>query len=157
MPKKIQKSAWCQALLQELETYLLTIDPKLRCEGRGKGEVSLLKHFGRKFRNDYFLPNLMLIIEVNGGQNLQNGTGRHTSGNLARKGGMVTNYENDLTKSNLSQISGLTYLQYTYEQLMRREYLKDISLYIKLCEEFKEYLPIRKKLYYEAIRIKTKP
>lgn len=65
----------------------------------------------RRFRADYFLRGLKIIIEINGGQYIN---GRHNRGG---KG-----YENDLTKLNLAQKNGFTIYQFTYEMLSRQEY-----------------------------------
>lgn len=71
----------------------------------------------RKFKFDYALVESKIAIEINGGQWI---AGRHNRGG---KG-----YESDLTKLNLAQLLGWTVLQYTYEQLLRKEYLKDFEL-----------------------------
>jgi hypothetical protein len=83
----------------------------------------------RKFRADYFIPEIKTIIEINGGEYGQkvvcnhcgtdvkdrNGKqvfsqgGRHT-----RSGG---GYENDLYKMNLAQKMNLKYFQFNYQQL----------------------------------------
>jgi len=65
----------------------------------------------RRFRVDYMVkPNI--LIEINGGQFV---SGRHNRGG---KG-----YENDLIKVNLAQKCGFKVYQFTYEMLMKREYL----------------------------------
>ena len=68
----------------------------------------------RRFRADYLL-NGWIIVEINGGHWI---SGRHNRG----KG-----YENDLIKSNLAQINGFIYLQYTYGQLKERLYIADLT------------------------------
>ncbi len=69
----------------------------------------------RKFRFDYYCESLKAVIEVNGGEWIG---GRHNSG----KG-----YQTDLEKSNLANLNGITYLQYTYSQLKKKAYEKDIK------------------------------
>lgn len=65
----------------------------------------------RRFRADYMIkPNI--LIEINGGQFMN---GRHNRGG---KG-----YENDLIKGNLAQKCGYKFYQFTYEMLLKREYL----------------------------------
>jgi len=73
----------------------------------------------RQFRADYFILKMRIIIEINGGQYM---TGRHNRGG---KG-----YENDLVKSNLANINGFYYLQYTYQQLSKQLYVKDLRTII---------------------------
>lgn len=96
-----------QLVLKEFEQYLETF----------KTEVTFNKIMPtkRRFRADYYLPAHRTIIEINGGQW---NNGRHNRGG---KG-----YENDLTKLNLAQSHGFTVYQFTYEMLLRKEYLKYI-------------------------------
>ena len=70
----------------------------------------------RKFRADYYLPELKTIVEINGGQFVN---GRHNRGG---KG-----YENDLIKSNMASLNGFFYLQYTY-QMLKETYINDVLL-----------------------------
>ena len=101
---------------------------------------------GRDFRADYYFPRHRCIVEINGGQWAN---GRHNRAAVAKriggtkvktadpktgktktvtKGGtVITTYEQDLTKANLAQLNGFTYLQYTYEQLLRREYIQQFA------------------------------
>ena len=74
----------------------------------------------RRFRADYYCPNLKLIIELNGGQWVN---GRHNRGG---KG-----YENDLTKINMAQRNGFQVWQYTYEMIERGELKQDLEQCIK--------------------------
>ena len=69
----------------------------------------------RKFRFDYYCESHKIAIEVNGGEWIG---GRHNSG----KG-----YQTDLEKSNLANLNGIIYLQYTYSQLKKKAYEKDIK------------------------------
>jgi very-short-patch-repair endonuclease len=69
----------------------------------------------RRFRADYMIHDIKVIIEINGGQWIR---GRH---NRAGKG-----YENDLTKLNLAQYNDYKIYQFTYEMLKRSEYKKFI-------------------------------
>lgn len=71
----------------------------------------------RKFRADFLMPILKIIIEVNGGQFTG---GRHTRGGQG--------YETDLTKLNLAQIHGYKVIQFTYQMLKRGEHLKVLQL-----------------------------
>jgi hypothetical protein len=75
----------------------------------------------RNFRADIFSENLKLIIEINGGEYLIKA--RHTWG----KG-----YQRDLEKSNIAQLNGYIYLQYTYSHLKNGELIKDFKKLIKL-------------------------
>jgi len=74
----------------------------------------------RRFRADYLIRDSRIanckgiIVEVNGGHWT---FGRHNRG---------TGYENDLIKSNLAQVNGYYYLQYTYAQLEKRLYIADL-------------------------------
>ena len=70
----------------------------------------------RRFRADYYLPNLKTIIEVNGGQYIN---GRHNRGGVG--------YENDLTKLNLAQRHGFKIYQFTYEMIKRGELTKTLE------------------------------
>ena len=70
----------------------------------------------RRFRADYYLPNLKTIIEVNGGQYIN---GRHNRGGAG--------YENDLTKLNLAQRHGFKIYQFTYEMIKRGELTKTLD------------------------------
>lgn len=72
-------------------------------------EVQFLRT--RKFRFDYAISERKIAIEINGGQWVN---GRHNRGGKA--------YEKDLEKLNLAQANGWRVLQYTYEQLAKREY-----------------------------------
>lgn len=71
----------------------------------------------RKFRADFLMPILKIIIEVNGGQFTG---GRHTRGGQG--------YETDLTKLNLAQIHGYRVIQFTYQMLKRGEHLKVLQM-----------------------------
>ena len=75
----------------------------------------------RRFRADYLLTlnDMQIIVEINGGHWI---SGRHNRG----KG-----YENDLVKSNLAQVNGYYFLQYTYGQLKERLYIADITKIIE--------------------------
>ena len=65
----------------------------------------------RKFRADFYIPEINTIIEINGGQFIN---GRHNRGG--------TGYENDLIKSNLCQQNNIKYFQYTYQMLKSKQY-----------------------------------
>ena len=77
---------------------------------------------GRRFSFDYVIwdfgnkTHVDIAVEINGGQWVK---GRHNRGG---KG-----YESDLTKSNLAQINGFVYLQYTYEMMARGEHFDQIG------------------------------
>jgi very-short-patch-repair endonuclease len=89
---------------------------KLKEADRGTMPEVPFSHFlptRRKFRADFLMPALKVIIEVNGGQFTG---GRHTRGG---KG-----YENDLTKLNLAQIHGYKVIQFTYQMLRRGEHVE---------------------------------
>lgn len=72
----------------------------------------------RKFRFDYYLPDLNTAVEINGGEWIG---GRHNSG---------TGYQTDLVKSNLANLNGVKYLQYTYSQLQEKLYENDLRFLI---------------------------
>ena len=95
-----------KALLLELETYLKRFD-----EVQKEKTFNKIMPTKRLFRCDYLLPNLKIIVEVNGGQW---NNGRHNRGG---KG-----YENDLMKLNIAQKNGYKVYQFTYEMLIRMEY-----------------------------------
>ena len=95
-----------KALLFELENYLKRFD-----EVQKEKTFNKIMPTKRLFRCDYLLPNLKIIVEVNGGQWTN---GRHNRGG---KG-----YENDLMKLNIAQKNGYKVYQFTYEMLMRMEY-----------------------------------
>lgn len=85
----------------------------------------------RKYRADFFLPNLRLIIEVNGGQYNQ---GRHTRAGKI-KNQEYTQYENDLTKLNLAQFHGYRVFQFTYQMMERKDHLQLIEkIYKSTCK-----------------------
>lgn len=73
-----------------------------------------------KFRADYYLKELNILVEINGGQ-WENG--RHNRG-AKIKGKEYTYYERDLFKLNLANKHGFTVFQFTYEMLARKEYEK---------------------------------
>jgi hypothetical protein len=75
----------------------------------------------RNFRADIFSEKLKLIIEINGGEYMSKG--RHTWG----KG-----YQRDLEKSNIAQLNGYIYLQYTYSHLKNGELIKDFKKLLKI-------------------------
>ena len=95
-----------KALLFEFENYLKRFD-----EVQKEKTFNKIMPTKRLFRCDYLLPNLKIIVEVNGGQWTN---GRHNRGG---KG-----YENDLMKLNIAQKNGYKVYQFTYEMLMRMEY-----------------------------------
>ena len=102
-------------LLIEFEQYL----KKNNLTFKKEVVFSKLMPTYRRFRADYYIPKMKIIIEINGGQYVN---GRH---NRAGKG-----YENDLIKSNLANINGFYYLQYTYQQLNKRLYVNDLRAII---------------------------
>lgn len=65
----------------------------------------------RKFRADFYIPEINTIIEINGGQFIN---GRHNRGG--------SGYENDLTKMNICQQNNIKYFQYTYQMLSKKLY-----------------------------------
>lgn len=101
-----------KALKIELEKHLIEVF------GGYETEVVFNKIMDtkRRFRADYYIAKHKLIIEVNGGQF---SGGRHNRGG---KG-----YEGDLTKMNIANINGFTYLNYTYQMLIRLEYIQDLK------------------------------
>ena len=89
---------------------IIALESFLRLEfGNFEKEVQFLRT--RKFRFDYAIQEQKIAIEINGGQWVN---GRHNRGGKA--------YEKDLEKLNLAQLNGWKVLQYTYEQLARKEY-----------------------------------
>lgn len=99
-------------LLYEFHGYL----DKRFGKGNWQKEQEFVKN--RKLRADYIIQSEKIIIEINGGQW---GKGRHTNSHIRNKKGQ-TDYEIDLEKSNLANMLGYRYLQFTYEMLMRKEY-----------------------------------
>jgi hypothetical protein len=97
-------------------------------------EMPMKKVFAtkRRFRYDYYIPEIGTAIEINGGHWVN---GRHNRG----KG-----YENDLVKLNLSQVNGVTVLQYTYQQLKEQKYKNDIEKLKReyVCETYKRPLAL---------------
>lgn len=60
----------------------------------------------RRFRADFMLPALHVLVEVQGGRWMEHG-GHNTGGGLKR----------DYEKSNLAQLAGWRYLQFTAEDV----------------------------------------
>lgn len=105
------------ALYQELNKYLLSIDKDTMSKLNGKEIIyNRIMETKRLFRADFFLPNLKILVEVNGGQY---SSGRHTRGG---KG-----YETDLMKLNIAQFNGFKVYQFTYQMLERLEYKQFIK------------------------------
>jgi very-short-patch-repair endonuclease len=102
------------ALLQEFKAYL----KKRNCEVIEEVVFNKIMPTDRLYRADYCILKEKIIIEVNGGQY---SGGRHTRAGKV-KGKVYTQYENDLNKINLAQLNGWKVYQFTYEQLMRKEY-----------------------------------
>lgn len=73
----------------------------------------------RRFRADFFCPELHLIVEVNGGQWIN---GRHNRGG---------SYQNDLEKLNIAQENGYHVLQFTYEMLEKNQHQKTLKNFCK--------------------------
>jgi len=111
-----KNSATNKALLKELEQWLTAQSYQWQTEQT----FSQFMPTKRRFRADYFIRDTRfanckgIILEVNGGHWA---FGRHNRG---------TGYENDLIKSNLAQVNGYYYLQYTYGQLKERLYIADL-------------------------------
>jgi len=99
-------------LLKELLQLIKVIDPYSVAEVN----YSAIMPTKRRFRADYYIPKLSVLIEVNGGQYV---TGRHNRGG--------TGYETDLTKLNLASANGFTVLQYTYEMLAKGDHIQDLK------------------------------
>ena len=72
-----------------------------------------IRDFGvpRDFRFDFYIADINVAIEINGGQMVG---GRHNRGGPG--------YEKDLMKLNLTQHAGIKIYQFTYEMLNREEY-----------------------------------
>jgi len=99
---------------------------------------NVLGNTKRKFRADYYIPEIKTIIEINGGEFgypvVCNNCGNHVKNKKGKQvfsqGGRHTRggggYENDLYKMNLSQKMNLKYYQFTYKQLKQRIYKKFI-------------------------------
>jgi hypothetical protein len=82
----------------------------------------------RRFRCDYWIPQMNLAIEVNGGQF---SNGRHTGNRKVKKESPETQYEKDLEKMNLLACLRISVIQFTYQQIRRGDHLKIFGL-IKL-------------------------
>ena len=114
-------SAGNKALILELEQWLKKQAQTVETERT----FSQFMETKRRFRADYLILDSRIanykgiILEVNGGHWT---FGRHNRG----KG-----YENDLIKSNMAQVNGYIYLQYTYGQLKERLYIADITKIIE--------------------------
>ena len=104
-----------KVLYRELYGFLVKQDYQTRREV----VFSSIMDTKRKFRADFFCPNLKLIVEVNGGQWI---SGRHNRGG---------SYQKDLEKLNIAQSNGFNVLQFTYEMLEKRQHEKII---LKYCE-----------------------
>lgn len=122
-------------LILEFEAY---IEKKYNWEKEEKTTVevvfSSLFDTKRKFRADYYIPQIKAIIEINGGE-FGNPVICNSCGNKVKdkrgkqvftQGGRHTRgfkgYENDLYKSNLAQKNGLKYYQFNYNQLKKHVY-----------------------------------
>lgn len=77
----------------------------------------------RRFRADFYLPEKKIIVELNGGSWCG---GRHVRG---------LGYARDLEKSNLAQINGCKYLQYTYTQIRQGFLIQDINIIYGVSNE----------------------
>ena len=95
-------------LLIEFERYLI------RKYGTFQKEVvfSKIMDTSRRFRADYLITEPPTIIEINGGEWV---SGRHNRG---------SSYGEDLMKSNIANINGFCYLQFTYTHLKNLDYMK---------------------------------
>ena len=109
-----KNSATNKALLTELEQWITAQGH----EWQKEQTFSQFMPTKRRFRADYVIDN-RIILEVNGGHWT---FGRHNRG---------TGYENDLIKSNLAQVNGYYYLQYTYAQLKQKLYIADLTELMK--------------------------
>jgi very-short-patch-repair endonuclease len=107
-------------LYNEVEKTLICHDPDTQ------KEVYLKKIMicSRKFRADFYCPNLKLIVEINGGEFKT--YSRHTWG---------LGYQRDLEKINIIQINGFIALQYTYNQLAKQSIENDILKVKKLRQK----------------------
>ena len=104
-----------EALKKELVAFLMKSFDKVEEEV----VFNKIMPTDRLYRADYCILDKKIIIEVNGGQ--YNG-GRHTRAGKV-PGKVYTQYENDLNKLNLAQRNGFRIFQFTYQMLMRREYV----------------------------------
>lgn len=108
-------------LYKELHQHLKRLDSGTKMEALFSDYMDTK----RKFRADFMLPNLKIIVEVNGGQFIQSvnkRTGEVTRGGRHQRGG--SQYETDLLKLNIAAVNGWRVLQFTYQQLERGEHLK---------------------------------
>ena len=111
-PKNSSKN---RLLLKEFEQFL----KKNNIEFETEKVFSKIMPTKRKFRADYYVKKMKIIVEINGGQYMN---GRHNRGGQG--------YENDLIKSNLANVNGFYYLQYTYQQLTKQLYINDLRTII---------------------------
>lgn len=111
-------------MAKKLDNALLYLEAKeilLKHDKDTTTEVTINKIMNtkRRFRTDFYCPNLKLIVEVNGGEWKQ---GRHVRGQ---------GYADDLRKANISQLNDFYYLQYTYTQLNEGKLIEDMEILIK--------------------------
>jgi hypothetical protein len=70
----------------------------------------------RRFRADFYCPNLGIIIEIQGGTWQ---SGRHSR---------AKGYADDCFKSRLAQLNGIKWFAYTYEQLANGDLIEDLKI-----------------------------
>lgn len=103
--------------ITEKQIFKLKLDQICR-----NGNITLIEEYkfisDRKFKADYFIPELNTLLEYEG---LFSVKSRHTS---------VTGYSNDCEKYNLAQINGYIVLRYTALTLSQVE--KDIEKILTL-------------------------
>jgi hypothetical protein len=96
----------------------------LKARGLPTPETEFVFLPGRKFRADYAWPEAMLIVEKNGGIFRGGKGGGSAAGGHSTGLGVLR----DMEKSNLAQIAGWKYLQFTPRQLESGACLKELAI-----------------------------
>ena len=99
-------------LYEEAFKDILNIDPHSKREVM----ISTILPTKRRFRADFYCPSIKTIIEINGGVWI---SGRHNR---------ASGYLLELQKSNLINLYGFIYLQYSYCQLSAGSLKSDLLL-----------------------------
>lgn len=102
-------------LYLELEAYLKSKYKNVMCKPKEAIFSHIYEGCTRKFRYDFYMPEINVAVEVHGGQFVN---GRHNRGG--------SGFENDLTKTNIAMSYNTKVYAFTYQMLERLEYLQFI-------------------------------
>jgi len=117
MPKSITRIPKELSILEE--TFALQLRGEgIEFEQQVKGLIP-----GRQFVMDFVFRSAKLIVEINGGVWLQK-SGHNTSKGIMR----------DYEKSNLAQLNGFMYLQYTMKELDNLEALDTVKRLLEVTQ-----------------------